>query len=81
MKSKPSTSTKKDDDIMETDKKPGTSGEVVDDKKSRGQKRKSEDAAGEEGTSNKKVYTKSSFDLQRGAYRLMDDSTSVENHG
>ena len=55
MKSKPSTSTNKDDDVMETDKKPGTSGEAVDDKKSRGQKRKSEDAASEEETSSKKA--------------------------
>ena len=54
MKSKPSTSTAKDDDVMETADKPGTSGEVVDDKGSRGQKRKSEDAVTEE-TSSKKV--------------------------
>jgi hypothetical protein len=43
MKSKPSTSTAKDDDAMETEKKPETSKEVDDDKGSRGQKRKSED--------------------------------------
>jgi hypothetical protein len=56
MKSKPSTSTAKDDDAMETEKKPETSKEVDEDKGSRGQKRKSEDASSEE-TPSKKVQT------------------------
>ncbi|CAB3976556.1 DNA ligase 3 [Paramuricea clavata] len=53
MKSNPSTSTAKDDDVMDTADKPAT--EVVGgDKGSRGQKRKSEDAGSEE-TSSKKA--------------------------
>ena len=45
----------KNEDEMETAEKPDTSKEYVDDKESRGQKRKSEDNSFEE-TSSKKVY-------------------------
>ena len=55
MKSKSSTSPVKNEDEIETAEKPGTSKEYVDDKESRGQKRKSEDNSFEE-TSSKKVY-------------------------
>jgi hypothetical protein len=64
MKSKPSTSTAKDEDVMDTADKPGT--EVVGEKGSRGQKRKSEDAGSEE-TSSKKVSYKSLLNHNRTA--------------